>query len=173
MKFLLLFISLISVSAMRWGQPEINGVVQLNQANFDAFITAHPFVVVKFSSDFCMPCRRSAPVFAKLAQAMNSVAEGVPLAEIDIVENPHLADRFLINAIPRFYIFEAHIGKERSIEDTWEWINARLPVNLRARIPNDEADLEQNKIFVKKILLKGLTNKDYEAQKKNIGEQIN
>ena len=55
-------------------------------------------VLIDFWADWCMPCRRMAPVFEELA----GEREDVKFCKVNVDEAPQLAMQFRIDSIPAF-----------------------------------------------------------------------
>jgi thioredoxin len=54
-------------------------------------------VVVDFYADWCMPCRRLAPILREIAHYYHGE---VDFYSIDVDDNPDIADTFMIRSIP-------------------------------------------------------------------------
>jgi thioredoxin 1 len=79
-------------------------VRDLDQATFDDAISAGP-VVVDFWAPWCKPCRAIEPV-------LETLAARVPVARVNIDEQPEIASRFEVLSIPTVMLFES--GERRS-----------------------------------------------------------
>ena len=69
---------------------------ELNDATFDAAISAAPLAVVDFYATWCGPCKMLAPILESVEQE----TEGVAFFRIDVDQAPDLARRFGIMSIP-------------------------------------------------------------------------
>ena len=75
-------------------------VIRLNESNFDTE-TSTGTTLVDFYADWCMPCKRLAPVLDSLAQ----VREGkVTVAKINIDESPDVAKKFNVRSVPTLVV---------------------------------------------------------------------
>lgn len=54
--------------------------------------------IIKFSAEWCGPCKRISPVFKKLSEEYKNI----DFYDVDIEENGVLAERFNITAMPTF-----------------------------------------------------------------------
>jgi thioredoxin len=54
--------------------------------------------IIKFSAEWCGPCKRISPVFKKLSEEYKNI----DFYDVDTDENVHLAERFNITAMPTF-----------------------------------------------------------------------
>ena len=69
---------------------------ELNDATFDAAISAAPLAVVDFYATWCGPCKMLAPIL----ESVEKETEGVAFFRIDVDQAPDLARRFGIMSIP-------------------------------------------------------------------------
>ena len=69
---------------------------ELNDATFDAAISAAPLAVVDFFATWCGPCKMLAPIL----ESVEKETEGVAFFRIDVDQAPDLARRFGIMSIP-------------------------------------------------------------------------
>ena len=76
-------------------------VTELNAGNFGAFTDG----VVDFWATWCGPCRMIAPILDELAEE-----KGLEVGKVNVDEEPDLARRFGITAIPTLVIMKG--GKE-------------------------------------------------------------
>jgi thioredoxin 2 len=77
--------------------------VELNGANFDAFVGRNDLpVVVDFWADWCGPCKMMAPAFAQIAREQRLQ---VRLAKLDTEASPEVAGRYAIRSIPTLIMF--------------------------------------------------------------------
>lgn len=93
--------------------------MELTNKNFDDVINnSKGKVLVDFWAPWCGPCRMIAD---NLVEAVNET-KGAVLYKVNVDEEPSLADRFNINAIPALLVFEkgalinsaaGYMGKEQ------------------------------------------------------------
>lgn len=77
----------------------------LNQDNFSSAVLESKLpVLVEFSAPWCVYCRRIGPALERLSEKL---AGQVVLGQIDIDEQPALADRYQVEVIPTLYLFQA------------------------------------------------------------------
>ncbi|MDW8083611.1 MAG: thioredoxin [Candidatus Caldarchaeum sp.] len=84
-------------------KPPISEPVELNDLNFDEFVSKNNFVVVDFWAEWCAPCRAIAPVVKELAK---QYAGKVVFGKLNVDENPRTASRFSIMGIPTLLFFK-------------------------------------------------------------------
>ncbi len=77
--------------------------IVVTDASFDAFVTAHPTVVVDCWAAWCPPCRAMAPIIDELAERW---AGKVTFAKLDTDKNPRTAMEYNITSIPTLLIFQ-------------------------------------------------------------------
>ena len=72
-------------------------MLDLDQRTFDDAVSGAP-VVVDFWAPWCKPCRAIEPI-------LEQVAEQVTVARVNIDEEPELASRFEVLAVPTVMLF--------------------------------------------------------------------
>ncbi len=78
--------------------------IKITAANFEAEVTNSPIpVVLDFWASWCGPCRMLAPIVAQIAEEK---AGTVKVGKVNVDEEPALAQRFGITAIPMVAKFE-------------------------------------------------------------------
>ncbi len=73
----------------------------INKQNFDE-ITSKGVVLVDFFANWCGPCKMLAPVLEDVATTMPHVT----FVKVDVDQEPGLAGRYGIQAIPNLVIFK-------------------------------------------------------------------
>jgi thioredoxin 1 len=86
------------------------GVREITDATFDIEVLQadHP-VVIDFWAPWCGPCKAVEPVLADLAEQH---ADHVEFAKLNIDENPVVASRYGVLAIPTAILFEGGEARE-------------------------------------------------------------
>ena len=77
--------------------------MDIGQDGFDAYVKAHPKVVVDCWAAWCGPCRMMGPLIDKLAQDHEGK---VAFAKLNVDENQRLAQTYRIMAIPTLLFFK-------------------------------------------------------------------
>jgi thioredoxin 1 len=78
-------------------------ILTLTDANFDAEVKAHTWVLVDFWAEWCGPCRMIAPVVEELAgEYQGRLAVG----KVNVDQNGSTASRFGIRSIPTLLILK-------------------------------------------------------------------
>src|SRR5262245_5012629 len=78
--------------------------ITVTDANFDQVVSASSQpVLVDFWAPWCGPCRMLAPVLDEIAAEQEGKAV---VAKLDVDENPKIASRFGIKALPTLLVFK-------------------------------------------------------------------
>jgi thioredoxin 1 len=84
-------------------QKVVSSPVKVDASNFDRVLAENTNVVVDFWAEWCMPCRMVAPIIDELAR---EYAGKVVFAKLNTDENPSIAARYSISAIPTLIFFK-------------------------------------------------------------------
>ena len=84
-------------------QKAVSSPVKVDASNFDSVLAENANVVVDFWAEWCMPCRMVAPIIDELAR---EYAGKVVFAKLNTDENPSIAARYSISAIPTLIFFK-------------------------------------------------------------------
>lgn len=77
---------------------------------FDRVLSEHPVVLVDFYADWCGPCKQLAPVVEEIAATTHAA-----VAEVDIDQNPGLAQRFGVQSVPTLALFSEGEQVEQTV----------------------------------------------------------
>ena len=86
--------------------------VNVTEATFDGVVTSEQPVVIDFWAPWCGPCRAIAPVLDELARELG---DEVTIGKVNVDEQPALAARFGVQAIPQLVFFKDGVLKDRVV----------------------------------------------------------
>jgi len=87
--------------------------IEINETNFQAEVlqSSQP-VLVDFWADWCGPCKMLAPALEEIAREQTGRAK---IVKVNIDNNPELANRYGIQAIPTLVYFAAGQERQRTV----------------------------------------------------------
>ena len=88
-------------------------VVTITESNFESLVIQEALpVLVDFWAPWCGPCRMLEPIISQIASQVQGRAV---IGKVNIDENPRVAERFHIQAVPQIFFFQKGKVKDRSV----------------------------------------------------------
>mmetsp|Transcript_5906 Transcript_5906/g.14013 ORF Transcript_5906/g.14013 Transcript_5906/m.14013 type:complete len:229 (-) Transcript_5906:109-795(-) len=123
----------------------VNGVMKLEESNFDTMVKKFPTLLVNFYAPWCGGCNGFASTYEKVARKLKKRAMPAPrLAKVDVTVEPRLEKRFdaKVNVHPVLLIFRngelfaRHEGvmAKQELQDYAESVSLPLPVGALRRM---------------------------------------
>lgn len=84
---------------------EEDGVLVLNEKNFEETIRSSPLILVEFYAPWCGHCKQFAPEYAAAAKHLKTLTPPIPLAKVDATAETKLAEKFGVRGYPTIRLF--------------------------------------------------------------------
>ncbi|XP_077365522.1 protein disulfide-isomerase A4 [Festucalex cinctus] len=105
---------------------EENGVLILNDSNFDTFMEGKDTVLIEFYAPWCGHCKQFAPEYEKIAQTLKENDPPIPVAKVDATEAKDLGSRFEVSGYPTIKILKRGEAVDYDGDRTEKAIVARV-----------------------------------------------
>ncbi|KAJ8782833.1 hypothetical protein J1605_009441 [Eschrichtius robustus] len=105
---------------------EENGVLVLNDANFDNFVADKDTVLLEFYAPWCGHCKQFAPEYEKIATTLKENDPPIAVAKIDATSESALASRFDVSGYPTIKILKKGQAVDYEGSRTQEEIVAKV-----------------------------------------------
>ena len=80
-------------------------VVAITKDNFDKVISATDIVAIKFTAEWCGPCKSFAPIYEEVSDKYPDVT----FAAVDTEAQPELAQEFAVRSVPFLLILRERV----------------------------------------------------------------
>ena len=98
--------------------------IDVNDGNFDDIMKKNNTLIVDCWAPWCGPCRMMSPVVDAVSKELDGK---VVFGKLNTDENPHISQRYTIEAIPTLLVF-----KDGELID--RWVGARTKEDLKKRV---------------------------------------
>lgn len=106
-----------------------NGVLVLNDDNFDEAIAKYDYLLVEFYAPWCGHCKKLAPEYEAAAEVLAAQDPPRTIAKVDATEAKGLADRMQIKGFPTLYFWNQGTKTDytggRTKDTIIEWVTKK------------------------------------------------
>lgn len=133
---------------------EEDGVLVLDEKNFEETIKSNPFILVEFYAPWCGHCKQFAPEYAAAAKTLKDSKIQAPLAKVDATSETKLAEEYGIRGYPTIRLFidgrdqEYTGGRTQQSIVTWLTKKAGPAAELLEDVPAAEAFEKNSRLAV-------------------------
>uniref|UniRef100_A0A6C0I588 Thioredoxin domain-containing protein n=1 Tax=viral metagenome TaxID=1070528 RepID=A0A6C0I588_9ZZZZ len=78
---------------------------------FNELLTTHEYVIVKFSAEWCSPCKRIHPLYEQYSQ--DNKYSSICFVHVDVDHSRDICDKCKITAMPTFILFKNNNEEKR------------------------------------------------------------
>lgn len=112
------------------GIPPTKKTASRSEKAFQTLLEDHEFVLLNFSTEWCLPCRKMVPVLSSLE---SDLASKIKFSSIDMDRNPDIAEKFQVRSIPTILVLKDGLELYRSVGFVeYDDLNAQLNEILEA-----------------------------------------
>jgi thioredoxin 1 len=87
-------------------------MLNLNDSNFESWVSSGHLAVVDLWAPWCGPCRALIPIIEQVA---NELGHGVAIAKLNVDECPAIAEKLNVTSIPTLIFFKNGAEIKRSV----------------------------------------------------------
>jgi len=133
---------------------EEDGVLVLNDKNFEVAIKSNPFILVEFYAPWCGHCKQFAPEYSGAAKQLKQANPPIPLAKVDATAELKLAEEYGVRGYPTIRLFidgrdqEYTGGRTEQSIVTWVLKKAGPPAVQLGEVGAAEAFEGENRLAV-------------------------
>ncbi|PAA62369.1 hypothetical protein BOX15_Mlig005000g2 [Macrostomum lignano] len=125
-----IFVSVALVSKSEDAIKEEDGVLVLNEKNFDAAIGTNKYLLVEFYAPWCGHCNALAPEYVKVAKELAKKNSAIKLAKVDGTTEPILVVKHGVQGYPTIKFFKENITIDynggRTAGEMLAWLEKKL-----------------------------------------------
>ena len=77
-------------------------VISVNEQNFEEVVNGGKTVLLDLYADWCMPCRKMAPLVERLSEEHPELTVG----KVNVEDEPEIAERFNVMSIPMLVVLK-------------------------------------------------------------------
>ncbi|MBO4324154.1 MAG: thioredoxin family protein [Lachnospiraceae bacterium] len=92
----------IDYTGRRPGKECIMAVISVNEQNFEEVVNGGKTVLLDLYADWCMPCRKMAPLVERLSEEHPELTVG----KVNVEDEPEIAGRFNVMSIPMLVVLK-------------------------------------------------------------------
>jgi protein disulfide-isomerase A1 len=106
--------------------PEVDGVLVLDQENFDEAVETYPEILVVFYAPWSETCKQLTAELAKAAAVLNAHEPAIKVAKVDVTKNSELKSKAVVRTFPtlKYYLdgFPTDYTGGRTEQEIVEWV---------------------------------------------------
>ena len=125
-----ILIALLSAAVLCADVEKEDGVLILDESNFQDVITENDKILVEFYAPWCGHCKKLAPEFAGAAEVLGAQDPSIYIGKVDATENAELAKKYGVSGYPTLKWFVNGEPTEytggRTKDTIITWINKRM-----------------------------------------------
>lgn len=173
-----LVLGLVLLADIKAQVPEEDGVLVLDEKNFDETVKGNPFILVEFYAPWCGHCKQFAPEYAAAARTLKEGKITVPLAKVDATAETKLAEEYGIRGYPTIKLFidgreqEYTGGRTQQSIVTWVTKKAGPAAEVLEDVAAAEAFEKNNRLAVIGLFEQGANTEAFMSAARQLEDVI-